>query len=171
LTTALEAIFYVLKSGCAWRLLPHDLPRWKTVYHYFRSWCLDGTWERMHAALSQRVRVRLKRNPQPSAAIADSQSIKTTGRGRAATWLRRRQEGQRSQAAPVGRHAGVGARSPSPQRTDPRPRRHQALAEYRRAIACPSASLACGWTPDTPEKSRVRAGCRRYWDGRPRSSC
>jgi putative transposase len=78
----LDAIFYVLKSGCAWRLLPHDFPPWKTVYHYFRSWRLDGTWERMHSALRKRVRVRLKRNPQPSAAIADSQSIKkTTGVG------------------------------------------------------------------------------------------
>jgi putative transposase len=77
----LDAIFYVLKSGCAWRLLPHDFPPWKTVYHYFRFWRLDGTWERMHAALRQRVRVRLKRNPQPSAAIVDSQSIKTTGVG------------------------------------------------------------------------------------------
>jgi putative transposase len=77
----LDAIFYVVKSGCAWRLLPHDFPPWKTVYHYFRRWRLDGTWERMHAALRQRVRVRLKRNPQPSAGIVDSQSVKTTGVG------------------------------------------------------------------------------------------
>jgi putative transposase len=77
----LDAIFYVLKSGCAWRLLPHDFPPWKTVYHYFRSWRLDGTWERVHSALRKRVRVRLERNPQPSAAIVDSQSIKTTGVG------------------------------------------------------------------------------------------
>ena len=77
----LNAIFYVVRSGCAWRLLPHDFPPWKTVYHYFRFWRLDGTWERMHRALRQRVRVRLKRNPQPSAAIVDSQSIKTTGVG------------------------------------------------------------------------------------------
>jgi putative transposase len=77
----LDAIFYVLKSGCAWRLLPHDFPPWKSVYHYFRSWRLDGTWERMHSALRKRVRVRLKRDPQPSAAIADSQSVKTTGVG------------------------------------------------------------------------------------------
>lgn len=77
----LNAIFYVVRSGCAWRLLPHDFPPWKTVYHYFRFWRLDGTWKRMHAALLRRVRVRLKRNPQPSAAIVDSQSIKTTGVG------------------------------------------------------------------------------------------
>jgi putative transposase len=76
-----DAILYVLKSGCAWRLLPHDFPPWKTVYHYFRAWRLDGTWERMHLALRKRVRVRLQRNPQPSAAIVDSQSIKTTGVG------------------------------------------------------------------------------------------
>ena len=57
----LHAVFYVVKSGCARRLLPHDIPPWKTVY-YFRFWRLDGTWEGMHAALRQRVRLRLKRN-------------------------------------------------------------------------------------------------------------
>jgi putative transposase len=77
----LDAIFYVVKSGCPWRLLPHDFPPWKTVYHYFRFWRLDGTWERMHRALRERVRVRLKRNPQPSAGVVDSQSVKTTGVG------------------------------------------------------------------------------------------
>ena len=50
----LNAIFYVVRSGCAWRLVPHEFPPWKTVYHYFRLWRLDGTWERMHAALRQR---------------------------------------------------------------------------------------------------------------------
>jgi putative transposase len=78
----LNAIFfYVLRGGCPWRLLPNDFPPWKSVYHYFRSGRLDGTWERMHSALRQRVRVRLKSNPQPSAAIVDSQSVKTTGVG------------------------------------------------------------------------------------------
>ena len=77
----LNAIFYIVRGGCAWRLLPNDFPPWKSVYHYFRSWRLDGTWERMHSALRERVRVRLKRNPQPSAAIVDSQSVKTTGVG------------------------------------------------------------------------------------------
>jgi len=76
-----DAIFYILRSGCAWRLLPNDFPPWKTIHHYFRTWRLDGTWERMHTALRKRVRVRLERNPQPSAAIVDSQSIKTTGVG------------------------------------------------------------------------------------------
>ena len=77
----LDAIFYVVRSGCAWRLLPHDFPPWKTVYHYFRFWRLDGTGEKMHTALRERVRVRLRRNPKPSAAIVDSQSVKTTGVG------------------------------------------------------------------------------------------
>ena len=81
LREVLDAIFYVVRSGCQWRLLPHDFPPWKTVYHYFRFWRLDGTWERMHAALRKRVRVRAKRNPQPSAGIVDSQSTKTTGVG------------------------------------------------------------------------------------------
>jgi putative transposase len=77
----LDAVFYVLRSGCPWRLLPHDFPPWKTVYHYFRAWRIDGTFERLHAALRERVRVRLGRDPQPSAGIVDSQSVKTTGVG------------------------------------------------------------------------------------------
>jgi putative transposase len=77
----LNAIFYVVRSGCSWRLVPHDFPPWRSVYHYFREFRLDGTWERMHQALRERVRVRLKRNPQPSAGIVDSQSVKTTGVG------------------------------------------------------------------------------------------
>jgi len=77
----LDAVFYIVRGGCAWRLLPHDFPPWKTVYHYFRLWRLDGTWERLHEALHQRARVLLGRNPQPSAGIVDSQSVKTTGVG------------------------------------------------------------------------------------------
>jgi putative transposase len=77
----LDAIFYVLRSGCQWRLLPHDFPRWPTVYHYFRTWRIDGTWESVNRALRERLRVRLKRDPQPSAGIVDSQSVKTTGVG------------------------------------------------------------------------------------------
>ncbi len=77
----LDAIFYVLRSGCAWRLLPNDFPPWKTVYHYFRLWRLDGTWERINTAIRQRLRVRLGRDPQPSAGSVDSQSVKSTGVG------------------------------------------------------------------------------------------
>ncbi len=78
----LNTIFYVLKSGCQWRLLPHDFPRWPTAYHYFRKWRIDGTsWEKINRAIRERLRVRLQRNPQPSAGIVDSQSVKTTGVG------------------------------------------------------------------------------------------
>ena len=77
----LNAIFYVVRSGCSWRLLPNDFPPWRSVYHYFRQFRLDGTWARVHAALRERVRVRLNRNPQPSAGIVDSQSVKTTSVG------------------------------------------------------------------------------------------
>jgi putative transposase len=77
----LNAIFYIARSGCAWRLLPHDFPPWKTVHHYFRIWRIDGTWERLNTALRERLRARLGRNPYPSAGIVDSQSAKTTGVG------------------------------------------------------------------------------------------
>ena len=77
----LDAIFYILRSSCQWRLLPHDFPRWPTVYHYFRKWRIDGTWEKINRSIRECLRVRLKRNPQPSAGIVDSQSVKTTGVG------------------------------------------------------------------------------------------
>ena len=76
-----DAIFYVLKSGCPWRLLPRDFPPWETVYCWFRRWRIDGTWERLNAALRELLRARSGRNPLPSAGIADSQSAKTTGVG------------------------------------------------------------------------------------------
>jgi putative transposase len=77
----LDAIFYIVRSGCAWRLLPHEFPPWQTVYHYFRLWRLDGTWERLNTALRERLRIGVGRDPQPSAGIIDSQSVKTTGVG------------------------------------------------------------------------------------------
>ena len=77
----LDAIFYVLKSGCPWRLLPYDFPPWETVYWWFRRWRMDGTWERLNTTLRERLRRRLRRNPQPSAGVVDSQSAKTTGVG------------------------------------------------------------------------------------------
>jgi putative transposase len=77
----LDAIFDVVRSGCAWRLLPHEFPPWRTVYHSFRRWRLDGIWERLNGARRERLRRRAGREPQPSAAISDSQTVKTTGVG------------------------------------------------------------------------------------------
>jgi putative transposase len=74
----LDAVFYVLRSGCPWRLLPGDFPPWRTVYHWFRRWRIEGTFERLNAALRESLRVRSGRNPKPSAGIVDSQSAKTT---------------------------------------------------------------------------------------------
>jgi putative transposase len=77
----LNAIFYVLKSGCSWRLLPRDFPPWETVYWWFRRWRIDATFERLNAVLRERLRIRSGRNAHPSAGIVDSQSAKTTGVG------------------------------------------------------------------------------------------
>jgi putative transposase len=81
LRVILNAVFYVLKSGCPWRLLPRDFPPWKTVYDWFRRWRIDGTWERLNAGLRERLRSQVGRDPHPSAGIVDSQSAKTTGVG------------------------------------------------------------------------------------------
>jgi transposase len=81
LRAILDAVFYVLKSGCPWRLLPRDFPPWKTVYDWFRRWRIDGTWECLNTKLRKRLRPRLGRDPNPSAGLVDSQSAKTTGVG------------------------------------------------------------------------------------------
>jgi putative transposase len=77
----LNAIFYVLRGGCAWRLLPHDFLPWQTAYHYFRAWRMDDTWERIHTVLRERLRRLADREPTLSAAIIDSQTAKTTEKG------------------------------------------------------------------------------------------
>jgi putative transposase len=73
-----NAIFYVLRTGCAWRLLPHDFPAWQTVYGYFRRWRDSGRWEQLNDVLGETVRNEAERETEPSAAIIDSQSVKTS---------------------------------------------------------------------------------------------
>jgi putative transposase len=78
LRAILDGVFYVIRTGAQWRQLPHEYPPWPTVHWWFRRWRLDGTWERLNAALRERLRVRGGRQRQPSAGIIDSQSVKTT---------------------------------------------------------------------------------------------
>lgn len=77
----LNAIFYVLKTGCQWDLLPHDFPPKGTVYHYFNTWRKAGIWEQINREVREELRQAMGRETTPSAAIMDSQSVKTTEKG------------------------------------------------------------------------------------------
>ena len=90
LRSVVNAVFYVLRSGCAWRMLPQDFPRFPTVYMYFKQWRDDGTLERVHDLLRDRIRRLEGRKKSPSAAIVDSQSVKTTEKGGSAATMRAR---------------------------------------------------------------------------------
>ncbi|HEV2150661.1 MAG TPA: transposase, partial [Longimicrobiaceae bacterium] len=84
-----NAIFYQAHNGCTWRALPHGFPPWPTVWQHFRRWRDSGTLERVHDVLRERVRIKAGREPSPSAAVLDSQSVRTAGkRGAAGATMR-----------------------------------------------------------------------------------
>jgi putative transposase len=76
-----NAILYQTRNGGTWRSLPHDLPPYRIAFHYFRAWQKDGTWDRIHDAMRDKVRKQAGKTPKPSAAVLDSQSVKTTEQG------------------------------------------------------------------------------------------
>jgi transposase len=77
----LDAILYVVKCGCPWRYLPTDFPPWQTVYHSFRQWTLNHLWAALNDALRTRVRRTQSKRARPTAAVLDSQSVKSDGHG------------------------------------------------------------------------------------------
>lgn len=101
----LDAIFYIVRAGCVWRLLPHDFPHWLSVYAFFRQWQEDGTWQRVHDALREDVRHAEDRDDPPTAGILDSQSVKTTSRGGERGYDAGKKN-RRTQKAPVGGLSG-----------------------------------------------------------------
>lgn len=76
-----NAVLYLNRSGCSWRMLPHEFPPWGTVHYYYRRFRLDGTWRKIHDRLRERVRMSVGKKPTPSAAIIDAQSVKTACKG------------------------------------------------------------------------------------------
>jgi putative transposase len=81
LREVVNGILYLLRSGCQWRLLPHDFPPWSTVHTWYRRWRRDGTWQRLNETLRQQVRIQTGRDPSPRSSAADSQAVKTTPQG------------------------------------------------------------------------------------------
>ena len=120
LREVLNAIFYVLSTGCAWSALPHDFPREGTVRDYFHRWRRNGLWQRIHDTLRRQVREAAGKEPEPSAGSIDSQSVKAT-RTSGTRGYDAGKKNQGDQAAYLGGHARIGARGGRPRGEHPGP--------------------------------------------------
>ncbi len=140
-----DAIFYLVRAGCAWHLLPRNFPPWKTVCDYFRTWRLAGVWLRLHGRLCSLCRRRAGRSARPTAAIIDSQSAKATSRGGMHGYDGGK-KGRRPQAPPARRYLRPRALCAGPCRLHRRPR--------RRATALGSGGGTLRQTPDILQFAR-----------------
>jgi putative transposase len=120
LREVLNAIFYVLSTGCAWSALPHDFPPEGTVRDYFHQWRRSGLWQKIHDQLRDQVRKAVGKEPEPSAGSIDSQTVKAT-RTSGARGYDAGEKNQRDQASHLGGHAGLDPRGRRPSGEHPRP--------------------------------------------------
>src|SRR5215216_2375875 len=162
LRAILDAVFYVLKSGCPWRLLPREFPPWKTVYDWFRKWRIDGTWERERRA-ARASTVPPWQGPSPQRGHRGFSVGKDLGGGRSRARLRSRQECGRKKAPFAGGHRGFGAQSQGTQRQSPRRRWHQAAARVGagRALAPETSVGRCRLPGERQKVGRGGDGLER----------
>ena len=108
LREVVNGLLYQTRTGCQWRLIPNDFPDWWVIRYYFDKWRRDGTFQRLNESLRQQARCQIGRQPDPSAALIDSQSVKTTAAG-GERGFDGGKKGQRAQTSYPDRHAGLSA--------------------------------------------------------------